>query len=113
LFCLAVLGSKVAASSGLCLPPAPPDVPQNDALLKEYADLIEQDFQDYFDALTDYSICHDQIFARTLQEAREVSAVYHSFLERAAAAGAVIVPRHAPGSSPSIQRPETGHHDSR
>ena len=78
-----------------------------------HADLIEQDFQDYFDALTDFSICHDQVFARTVQEAREVSAVYHSFLERAAAAGAVIVPRHAPGSSPSIQRPETGHHDSR
>lgn len=89
-----------------CTPPVPPAVPQDDTLLKEYADLIEQDFQAYFDALTDFSICHDQFFARTMDEARSVSADYHSFLARAAAAGAVLVPRHDPDPRLGIQRPE-------
>ena len=95
-----------------CPPPVPPIVPQDSTLLKEYADLIEQDFQTYFDALTDFSICHDQLLARTIEEAREVSVDYHTFLERAVAAGAAIVPRPAPGSQPSIQRPEIGRRDS-
>ena len=96
-----------------CQPPVPPIVPQDSTLLKDYADLIEQEFQTYFDALTDFSICHDQLLARTIEEAREVSVDYHTFLERAVAAGAAIVPRPAPGPQPSIQKPGTDHHDSR
>lgn len=90
----------------MCIPPVPPAVPQDDALLREYADLIEQDFQSYFDALTDFSICHDQLFLRTMEEARSVSADYRSFLDRAAAAGAALGPRHEPGSRLGTQRPE-------
>ena len=105
--------SQAAADDGPCIPPVPPVVPQNDALLKAYADIIELDFQTYFDALTDFSKCHDQLFARTLQEARDVSADYHAFLEWAADAGAAIVPRPVPDASPSIQRQETGRLDFR
>lgn len=96
----------VARAFGACTPPVPPTVPQDDALLTEYADLIEQDFQAYFDAMTDFSICHDQLFFRTMEEARSVSAGYQSFLDRAAAAGAVLVPRHEPGPRLDIQRPK-------
>lgn len=81
-------------------------MPQDDALLREYADLIEQDFQAYFDALSDFSICHDQLFFRTMEEARSVSADYHSFLARAAAAGAVLVPQLGQGPQLDIQRPK-------
>lgn len=92
-----------------CSPPVPPSVPQDSVLLKEYADVIEHDFQAYFDALTDFSICHDQIFARVMQEAKEVSLDYRSFLERVDALGAEIAPRAAPDSQPDIQTPKTDH----
>lgn len=102
---MAVFCGAARAFDG-CTPPVPPTVPQDEALLREYADLIEHDFQAYFDALTDFSICHDQLFLHTMVEARSVSADYRSFLDRAAVAGEALVPRHEPGSRLDIQRPE-------
>lgn len=110
--CLDGVGAAASADV-ICQPPVPPPVPRDDALLKEYADLIEQDFQSYFDALTDFSICHDEVFARTMQEAKEVSANYRSFLARAAASGAKIAPRPVQDSPPDIQTPGTDRRDSR
>lgn len=109
---MAVFCDAALALDG-CTPPVPPAVPQDAALLREYADLIEQDFQAYFDALTDFSICHDQLFFRTMEEARGVSANYRSFLDRAAAAGAALVPRHETGPQLDIQRPEIDRRGSR
>ena len=77
----------VGSVSASCIPPAPPLVPESDRGLIEYADLISQDFEQYFADTTKYTICLDQERANFMAEAREVSKLYESFIARAEALG--------------------------
>lgn len=75
------------AASASCIPPVPPLVPESDRGLIEYADLISQDFEQYFADTTKYTICLDQERVQFMTEAREVSRMYEDFIARAEALG--------------------------
>lgn len=75
------------SASASCIPPVPPLVPESDRGLIEYADLINQDFEQYFADTTKYTICLDQERASFMAEAREVSRMYERFVARAEALG--------------------------
>lgn len=73
--------------SAACTPPAPPVVPESDRGFIEYADLIAQDFEQYFADTTKYTICLDQERADFMAEARRVSEMYEYFTARAETLG--------------------------
>lgn len=74
----AVLGSS--ASSANCLAPERPFVPSDPQAAREYADLIQNDFEIYIQDIQSYFRCLDEEWARAFQEAREVSEEYGRFL---------------------------------
>ena len=74
----AVLGSS--ASSANCLAPERPFVPSDPQAAREYADLIQNDFEIYIQAIQSYFRCLDDERGRAFQEAREVSEEYGRFL---------------------------------
>ena len=73
----AVLGSS--ASSANCLAPERPFVPSDPQAAREYADLIQNDFEIYIQDIQSYFRCLDEERARAFQEAREVSEEYGRF----------------------------------
>lgn len=73
-----VLGSL--ASSANCLAPERPFVPSDPQAAREYADLIQNDFEIYIQDIQSYFRCLDDERARAFQEAREVSEEYGRFL---------------------------------
>lgn len=75
----AVLGSS--ASSANCLAPERPFVPSDPQAAREYADLIQNDFETYIQDIQSYFRCLDDERARAFREAREVSEEYGRFLE--------------------------------
>lgn len=75
----AVLGSS--ASSANCLAPERPFVPSDPQAAREYADLIQNDFEDYIQDIQRYFQCLDRERARAFDEAREVSKEYGLFLD--------------------------------
>ncbi|WP_282129537.1 hypothetical protein [Roseobacter litoralis] len=74
----AVLGSS--ASSANCLAPERPFVPSDPQAAREYADLIQNDFEIYIQDIQRYFRCLDDERTRAFQEAREVSEEYGRFL---------------------------------
>ena len=74
----AVGGSS--ASCATCLAPERPFVPSDPQAAREYADLIQYDFEIYIQDIQSYFRCLDDERARAFQEAREVSAEYGRFL---------------------------------
>ena len=74
----AVVGSS--ASSATCLAPGRPFVPSDPQVVREYADLIRNDFEIYIQDIQSYFRCLDDERARAFQEAREVSEEYGRFL---------------------------------
>lgn len=62
-------------------------MPESDEAFKEYADVVNQDFEAYFTDMAKYSACLDQARAELLVEAREVSRLHGEFLARADALG--------------------------
>lgn len=74
----AVVGSS--ASSANCLAPERPFVPSDPQAAREYADLIQNDFEIYIQDIQNYFRCLDDERARAFQEAREVSEEYGRFL---------------------------------
>lgn len=74
----AVLGSS--ASSANCLAPERPFVPSDPQVAREYADLIQNDFEIYIQDIQSYFRCLDDERARAFQKAREVSEEYGRFL---------------------------------
>lgn len=81
---IALMAGSVSAA---CIPPVPPLVPESDRGLIEYADMISQDFEQYFADTTKYTICLDQERVQFMTEAREVSRMYEDFITRAEALG--------------------------
>jgi hypothetical protein len=55
-------------------------VPSDPQAAREYADLIQNDFEIYIQDIQSYFRCLDDERARAFQEAREVSAEYGRFL---------------------------------
>lgn len=81
--------SGVAAqeTGNLCLPPAVPHVPYSDADLIAYADIVAQDFEQYFSEITAYFSCMDRTRQDVFRQAKEVSTLHQAFQARAAALG--------------------------
>jgi len=77
----------LAAAAPVCDPPVVPFMPESDATFKEYADLINQDFERYFSEMSRYSSCLDHARAELLAEAQAVSQLHREFLARAEALG--------------------------
>jgi len=69
------------AQAETCLAPPRPYVPAEVSASREYADLIRQDFQTYFDEIEDYFRCMDEERGRAFTEAREVSQDYGRFIQ--------------------------------
>ena len=64
-----------------CLAPVRPFIPQDPRAVRDYADLIRQDFELYIRDIQRYFRCLDAERARAFEEAREVSADYGRFLQ--------------------------------
>ena len=77
----------LAAAAPICDPPVAPFLPESDAAFKDYADLINQDFERYFSEMSEYSSCLDHARAELLAEAQAVSQLHREFLARAEALG--------------------------
>lgn len=74
----AVVGSSASSATSLAL--QRPFVPSDPVAAVEYADLIQQDFEDYIRDVQVYFRCPDAERARTFEEAREVSHQYGAFM---------------------------------
>ena len=74
-------------TAGVCLPPGEPHVPQSDVAFVAYADIVAQDFERYFAALTDYFACMDRTRQAVFRRAEEVSRHHQAFHARASALG--------------------------
>lgn len=77
--CLFVAGSADAES---CIAPARPFVPGDAEEVRDYADIIRQDFELYFQDIQGYFRCLVAEHDRAFEEAREVTEEYGHFLER-------------------------------
>lgn len=75
----AFMGS--AAQAETCLAPARPFVPNEPDAVREYADLIRKDFEDYISDVQDYFRCMEGERSRAFTEAREVSQEYGRFIQ--------------------------------
>lgn len=83
----ATIFALIGAAAPVCDPPVVPFMPESDATFKEYADLINQDFERYFTEMSRYSACLDHARAEMLAEAQAVSQLHREFLARAEALG--------------------------
>jgi len=75
---LVVPGAGFADS---CLAPTRPFVPSDSRSMRDYRDIIRQDFEDYISDIQSYFRCLDEERARAFDEARAVSEDYGRFLE--------------------------------
>ena len=64
-----------------CLAPPRPFVPSDQAQAREFADIIQKDFETYIAEIQRYFLCLDEERARAFAEAQEVSQEYDRFLE--------------------------------
>lgn len=64
-----------------CLPLIPPDLPSDAGLMREFEDLLREEFEHYLSEVTLYFRCIDDERARAWREAAEVTAQYGAFLE--------------------------------
>jgi hypothetical protein len=75
---LVVPGASFADS---CLAPTRPFVPSDSQSMRDYRDIIRQDFEDYMIDIQSYFRCLDSERARAFEEAHEVSEDYGRFLQ--------------------------------
>jgi hypothetical protein len=64
-----------------CFAPPRPFLPGDSRAILNYADIIRQDFENYFRDIQSYFRCLDGERARAFEEAREVSEDYGRFLQ--------------------------------
>ncbi|WP_378212470.1 hypothetical protein U5922_001040 (plasmid) [Aquicoccus sp. G2-2] len=67
--------------AGTCIAPAHPFVPSDSRAVRDYRDIIRQDFEVYIRDIQSYFRCLEQERARAFEEAREVSEEYNRFLQ--------------------------------
>lgn len=77
-FCAGLAGSATAET---CLAPTRPFVPSDAQAVRDYADIIRNDFDLYIRDIQSYFRCLDAERARAFEEAREVSEEYGRFLQ--------------------------------
>ena len=75
------------AQAPLCVPPEEPWVPERDADVRAYVDLVAADFERYFLAMTHHFQCLEQAWQDGLVRGRAVSAARETFVQRATALG--------------------------
>lgn len=85
--CSATIIAALAAAAPVCVPPVAPFMPESDATFKEYADLVNSDFERYFSEVSTYSSCLHHAHTELLAEAQAVSQLHREFLARAEALG--------------------------
>jgi hypothetical protein len=76
---LACIPGPVLAES--CFAPSRPFLPSDSQAVRDYADVIRGDFEDYIQDIQSYFRCLDGERARAFEEAREVSEDYGRFLQ--------------------------------
>ena len=76
-----MVGSAGMAIADTCLPPSRPYLPEGRSALREYADLIRQDFETYVTEVSAYFRCLDAERARVFSEAQDVTRDYQTFVE--------------------------------
>src|SRR6056297_1542762 len=64
-----------------CFAPSRPFLPSDSQAVRDYADVIRGDFEDYIQDIQSYFRCLDSERARAFEEAREVSEDYGRFLQ--------------------------------
>lgn len=72
----------VGSGARACLAPTRPFVPSDPSATREYAEIIREEFEDYFTSAHKYFRCLDAERARVFDEAKEVSGEYENFLRR-------------------------------
>ncbi len=76
-FCSCMV-SRVGAET--CIAPARPFVPNDPEAIKEFRELIRQDFENYIQDIQLHFLCLDSERARVFEEAQEVTDDYERFL---------------------------------
>lgn len=74
-----IWGSSALAET--CVSPARPYVPSDPRVVRDYADIIRQDFELYFQDIQTYFVCLDAERVRAFDEARDVTEAYQRLLE--------------------------------
>ena len=82
-----LISPAAKAQAPVCVPPEEPWVPERDADIEAYVDLVAADFERYFSALTQHFQCLDQAWQDSLARGRAVSAARETFVRRATALG--------------------------
>lgn len=70
-------------ATSFCVSPEAPYLPEADSDLRDYADLIRNDFEDYFRAVSEFTTCLTKARAEAIVEAEEVGVQYRHFIQRA------------------------------
>lgn len=83
---LAIL-APAQAQAPVCVPPQEPWVPESEADLRAYADLVAADFERYFLALTRHFQCLEQAWQEGIEQGRRAAAARETFVARAKALG--------------------------
>lgn len=69
------------AAADTCIAPVRPYLPEDQQSVREYADLLRQDFELYVLDVSQYFRCLDSERARAFEEAQEVTADYQRLME--------------------------------
>lgn len=69
------------AAADTCIAPVRPYLPEEQQTVREYADLLRQDFELYVLDVSQYFRCLDQERARAFEEAQEVTIDYQRLME--------------------------------
>lgn len=74
-------GASLALGNG-CLAPIRPFAPADREAIKEYRDIIRDDYETYLREVTQYFLCLDDERRRVFSEAKEVSDEYNQFIQQ-------------------------------
>ena len=81
LFSASAVAIDAQSYAGLCVPLNPPELPSDAELVREFAELLREEFEQYLIDVTAYFQCIDAERDRAWREADEVTAQYGALLE--------------------------------
>lgn len=79
LMAMSLVAQQAAADT--CIAPVRPYLPEEQQTVREYADLLRQDFELYVLDVSQYFRCLDQERTRAFEEAQAVTADYQRLME--------------------------------